>query len=169
MTIQSCMYSVDPASAKAHQIAVWSLYDPDKTAMLHAIDAVDVDSATPIRPPQVLVVEDQFAGRNSKSSLGLARTAGHLIARLGCTVTKTTLAPLPGWKRALTGAKAPKTSKHNEYEIHLAMSTHLGRESWHMYSRHIDANQSSQQRMMDITDAVGIGVWWLRANGYDIL
>ena len=138
--------AIDPAYAKPH-------------AFCEAVDGrlwkLGFNPPYHVSQCDVVLVEDQFAGRNGGAVIKLARAAGHVVGSIGRGYDNVEWVKPSVWKRGLCKQKAPKTRKLADYVVHQVILEHLKDEEldvyWHALYRTKD-----QGRRSDLADAVGM-------------
>lgn len=147
----SVLVAVDPAVSKDH---AWSIFVHGK------LKSAVLDKSRYVDELTIVVVEDQFVGRNSQSALDLAKSAGHLVAKLGRGIQDVIWTKPLEWKRKLVaGAKSPKPPKDvlEEYAIHKALLKILDDDELGVYNSAL-AEIGSKAKKLDLCDSIGIGL-----------
>lgn len=155
--------AVDPAAAKPSWSGLFvrkrlvALFRGDEQIAPAAVDgATHYARASAVR----VAIEDQYAGRNGGSVIGLAQAAGHYAGMLGFLLPDVAWFPPSQWKRALCPMR--KTSKQGlkeivYYPVYQRLSEILDPEEWALIDAAFDRYSGVQTRT-DICDSVGIGI-----------
>lgn len=155
--------SIDPGGAKPHAVAFW---DGDRLARVALVPAADLPG---LAGAELVVIEDQYAGRNGGTVIGLAKSAGHAIGSLGMALNEARWASPAVWKSAICkphgcSTHKPKTRVAYEregYGVYDALLSCLPGGSLAALNDALTLCRGYSKRL-DLIDAVAIGYWHIQ-------